>query len=295
MIFVQRKCCATMPNLPPIHRIATGLGQAAALALIPLSALAESASVELASQAGEAVDDGAFVTDFSDLFAPDRNDSGYVADFARAAEHFRTAWSKDQIRQDPQDGALVIDLVPTAEGHAKDFISGQVQVNEPRHFGRYEVVMQAAKGDGIVSSFYTYTGPWYGDPHDEIEFECLGRDTTKVWINRFVDGQRLPGKWLDLGFDAGDAPHHYAFDWQPDSLTWYVDGEEFFKIAAPEHAIPQTAGKIFVDVWAGGEPAWVGATPADMRTAARYYCMSYRPTGSLAPTCSLPEGGPAHD
>ena len=38
-------------------------------------------------------------------------------------------------------------------------------------YGRYEVVMTAAKGNGIISSFFTYTGPYFGDPHDEIDFE----------------------------------------------------------------------------------------------------------------------------
>ena len=272
-------------------RTATRTGQAAALVLLPVLVSAESTDTQTA--AFDAAAYQPFVSDFSDLFAPGRDEDWYVANFARAQEGFRTAWSQDRIRRDPEDGALVLEIEPTEPGHAKDFYGSQVQWNDQTHFGRYEVVMQVAEGSGVISSLYTYTGPWYGDPHDEIDFEFLGRDPTKVWINRFADGQNLPGQWLDLGFDASAAPHTYAFDWQPDSITWYVDGREFYKITAPDYAIPQTPGKIFIDIWAGAEPGWVGDTPADTKTSARYYCLSYRPTGSGAPTCSLPDGGPA--
>lgn len=279
-----------MPNLPPFFRIAMGAGQAALLCVIPLCARSESD----ASQSVATVDDGAFVSDFSDLLAAGGNDDWYIANFVRADAHFRTAWSKDIVRIDPRDGALVLEILPTMPGETKDFIGSQVQRNQLTHYGRYEIVMQAAKGEGIISSMYTYTGPYFGDPHDEIDFEFLGRDTTKVWINRFADGQKMPGEWVDLGFDAGDAPHHYAFEWREDSLTWFVDGREFYRIDESTHAIPTSPGKIHIDIWAGaeGQRNWSGVAPDDMRTSARYYCMSYRPLDSLAPTCALPEGGP---
>ena len=42
------------------------------------------------------------------------------------------------------------------------------------HYGRYDAIMKAARGSGVISAFYTYTGPVFSDPHDEIDFEFLG-------------------------------------------------------------------------------------------------------------------------
>ena len=32
----------------------------------------------------------------------------------------------------------------------------------------------------------------------------------------------------DLGFDASQGFHTYGFDWQPDKITWYVDGKAVY-------------------------------------------------------------------
>ena len=32
----------------------------------------------------------------------------------------------------------------------------------------------------------------------------------------------------DLGFDASEGYHTYGFDWQKDSITWYVDGKAVY-------------------------------------------------------------------
>lgn len=236
-----------------------------------------------------ALGDG-FVSDLSDLSSED----WYVAAYKIKKQSFRTLWSRKALHRDPEDGALVLTLSPALPSTGKLHQSGEVQRRKPTSYGRYEVVMTAARGEGIISSFFTYTGPHFNNPHDEIDFEFLGRDTTKVWLNRFVDGQKLPGQWLDLGFDAADAPHLYTFDWQPDSLTWYVDGQEFLRVTSDEVAIPTTPQKIYFNVWGGGkgQANWSGTAPENARTTARYYCVSYRPPGDDGPQCSdrpLPE------
>lgn len=115
-----------------------------------------------------------------------------------------------------------------------------------------------------------------------------GRDTTKVWLNRFVDGQKLPGRWLDLGFDAADGPHLYRLDWLPDRLIWSIDGKEFMRVTAEEADIPQHAQKIYLNIWASGpgQAAWSGDAPADTQAEAHYYCVSYVPAGAEGPMCS---------
>jgi beta-glucanase (GH16 family) len=213
-------------------------------------------------------------------------DDWFVSDFAIQKESFRTRWSRQAVRI--IDGALVLPLLPAPEDDAKDFIGSEVQRRQRTLYGRYEVEMTAARGEGVISSFFTYTGPYFGDPHDEIDFEFLGRDTTKVWVNRFVDGENLPGQWIDLGFDAAEGPHLYAFEWSPEEIVWFAEGRELLRISADEMAIPSRPSKIYINIWAGNQwqRGWSGMAPDDQMAQARYYCLSYQPLGAETRQCS---------
>lgn len=237
----------------------------------------------------------AFLSRMDDL---DDSSAWFVAEYAMKRESFRTAWKRSSAIRDPE-GGMSLWLVPAPKEAHKDFFGAEVQRRHRTHFGRYEVVMTAASGYGVISSFFTYTGPYFGDTHEEIDFEFLGRDTTKVWLNRFANGEKLPGRWIDLGFDAADAPHLYTLDWLPDRLVWSVDGRELMRVTADETAIPQIPQRIYLNIWGGaaGQEGWSGAAPDTVRARARYHCVSYRPAGSDAPMCSddWPAAGPGDD
>nr|1CPM_A Chain A, CIRCULARLY PERMUTED [Paenibacillus macerans] len=124
-------------------------------------------------------------------------------------------------------------------------------------YGLYEVSMKPAKNTGIVSSFFTYTGPAHGTQWDEIDIEFLGKDTTKVQFNYYTNGVGGHEKVISLGFDASKGFHTYAFDWQPGYIKWYVDG--VLKHTATAN-IPSTPGKIMMNLWNGtGVDDWLGS------------------------------------
>lgn len=130
-------------------------------------------------------------------------------------------------------------------------------------YGMYDVSMKAIKNDGVVTSFFTYTGPSDGTVWDEIDIEFLGKDTTKVQFNYFTNGVGGHEYLYNLGFDASEGFHQYGFLWLPDSITWYVDGKAVY--TATEN-IPSTPGKIMMNTWPGiGVDDWLkpynGATP----------------------------------
>jgi beta-glucanase (GH16 family) len=256
-------------------RFARGLFEFAGPALIVFA---------MSSVPAYAQPEGPFLSRMDDL---NNSDAWYIADFAIKNDNFRTAWKRMSINPAPDDG-LALWLVPAPVEAEKDFFGAEVQRSRRTHFGRYEVVMQAARGEGVISSFFTYTGAYFGDPHEEIDFEFLGRDTTKVWLNRFVDGKKLPGRWIPLGFDAVDAPHLYTLDWLPDRIVWSVDGRELMSVTEAEAAIPQIPQRIYLNIWGGGpgQRNWSGEAPDDTRANVVYHCLSYRPPGSQAPMCS---------
>lgn len=153
-------------------------------------------------------------------------------------------------------------------------------------YGRYEAVMRASDAKGVVTAFFVYTGEDMGDPHDEIDIEILGRDPAKIHVNYFRRGQPA-ARDIDLGFDASEGEHLYAFEWLPDSITWFVDGVEVRRVQSPEAPIPTTTGRIMASIWAANRSSveWVGEV--NFTTAAAFVrCISHVPVGRSAPQCS---------
>ena len=140
-------------------------------------------------------------------------------------------------------------------------------------YGYYETSMQAIKNDGVVSSFFTYTGESDNNPWDEIDIEVLGKDTTKVQFNYYTNSKGDHEFMYDLGFDASEAFHTYGFDWQPDHITWYVDGKAVY---TAYDNIPKTPGKIMMNVWPGiTVDDWLKPFNGNTPLTARYQWVTY--------------------
>ena len=122
-----------------------------------------------------------------------------------------------------KDNAVVSEekLVLTLKKENNRFAGAEYRTMERFSYGFYSVSMKPAKCSGVITSFFTYTGrPW-----DEIDIEFLGKDTTKIQFNYFTNGKGNHEFVYDLGFDASEEFHEYAFEWREGSITWYVDGK----------------------------------------------------------------------
>jgi endo-1,3-1,4-beta-glycanase ExoK len=155
-------------------------------------------------------------------------------------------------------------------------------------YGRYEAVMKASDGYGAVASFFTFTDTMFDNPHDEIDFEFLGKSTRSVHLNYFHDGANDPLE-APLWFDTSTADHLYAFEWTPDSIKWFADGHLIREVQAKtsKAGIPTTTGKVVANIWAGAGPAqtWTGE-PRLQDASAEYRCMSHVPAGKTGKQCS---------
>lgn len=141
-------------------------------------------------------------------------------------------------------------------------------------FGMYETRMKPIKNDGVVSSFFTYTGPSEDTVWDEIDIEFLGKDTTKVQFNYYTNGEGGHEFLYDLGFDASESFHTYGFDWKEDSITWYVDSKPVY---TAKKDIPQVPGQIMMNVWPGvGVDDWLKPFDGNGPLTAEYDYLSYK-------------------
>ena len=128
------------------------------------------------------------------------------------------------------------------------YSGGEYRTNDAFGYGMYDVSLKAIKNTGVVTSFFTYTGPSDGTVWDEIDIEILGKDTTKVQFNYYTNGQGNHEYLHNLGFDASYGFHQYGFLWQQGKITWYVDGKAVYTAT---NNIPSTPGKIMLNVWPG--------------------------------------------
>ena len=173
------------------------------------------------------------------------------------------------------------------------YTAGEARTQNYYHYGDFEVSMKPSSNPGTASTFFTCTGPYdtkfvldengeyvldengqrvsVENPHDEIDIEFLGSDTTHVQFNFFVDGVGGNEYMHDLGFDASEDFHTYGYRWEPDSITWFVDGVPVYKVTTDTSVkeaknlkvvekLPSAPGRILTNYWCGNEKAvgWMG-------------------------------------
>lgn len=223
------------------------LATAAALATVLIPA---ATSAQTRDETG-----GSFVARFDG--GPLDESRWFVADGWVNGENFGCVFDPDALRT-TEDG-LVFEVVPT-ESEKRDYACAEVQSRDFYGHGIYEARLRSAEGEGLMSGFFTYTGPYFDDPHDEIDIELPGARPQTLETNLWVDGSDAEGATeVDLGFDATEAVHDYAFEWTPDAVRFYVDGRLVGEETDPAR-IPTTPSKIYLNLYngRGGFDAWLG-------------------------------------
>ncbi|KAI1196313.1 concanavalin A-like lectin/glucanase domain-containing protein [Nemania serpens] len=121
-------------------------------------------------------------------------------------------------------------------------------------FGRTEVLMKAARGQGIISSIV-----WGSDTLDEVDWEFKGGNETWVFSNYFGKGDtnftgtggdhRVSGSIYDL--------HNYTSVWTQEKLEWHLDGQLLRTLHAKDakngYYFPQTPMTLRLGSWVGGD------------------------------------------
>jgi beta-glucanase (GH16 family) len=223
---------------------------------------------------------------FITLLGDTLNDSFfYRSEYSNPTGHYGGDWSRDNIGQSAAGADLEVRRQPSRSG---PYTGGEMKTLKTYGYGRYEVVMRPAKGSGLVSSFFTYTGSYDGNPHDEIDIEFLGLDTSRIHFNYFRNGKTGASATFDLPFDAAEADHLYAFEWAPEGITWYVDGAPYYKTVEGDAYLPTTPGSVIFNAWTGKPfmSAWHGKPTFESGASAHYSCVSFSPIGEDTRACS---------
>lgn len=214
------------------------------------------------------------------------NDPVFTAsNHGNAGSFYGGDWLADNVSS--RNGGAFLEVKREEHG-GLPYTAAEMQSGGKHHYGRYETIMQPARGSGLVSAFFTYTGPWFGDPHDEIDIEFLGSDTTRIHFNYFRDGRTNQPATFDLPFDAASRPRLYAFEWRPDGVTWFVEGVPVYATQIGDPRVPAAPGKLMISAWTGnpGMAGWHGKPLFRDGAGAQFNCVSFTPRGHDTPACS---------
>lgn len=219
-----------------------------------LSALALAALTPLVSPAqAKALGGALFVERFNHV----DEDRWAISDGWRNGAWTANDWRARQVSTRGDGLAIVLSR---HDGRDDLFSSGEVQSTELYTHGYFETRMQAPRGSGLVSGFFTYGRPDARGHWDEIDIEILGRDTNQVQFTIFHAGASR-AVTVPLGFDAAEGLHTYGFEWLPDRIRWYVDGRLLHEARGDD--LPNAPQRLISHLWNSatlGE--WVGPIDA---------------------------------
>lgn len=138
----------------------------------------------------------------------------------------------------------------------RSFTSAALVTKEKYQFGKFSVELRPSNVSGLITGIFLFRN----SPHQEIDIEFLGKDTTKMLINVFfnpgMEGSKLEYGYrgtpvvIDLGFDASEDFHLYEIKWQNNLIKWSVDGTVVYERGIWEPTpIPYLPMEFNVNLW----------------------------------------------
>lgn len=224
---------------------------------------------------------------FVDRFATLDSKRWYISHGWANGPHQNCTWIDANVRV---EGSVALSLTdkPSAD---RPYTCAEIQTREFHGYGTYEVRMRSVAAPGTVSAFFTFTGSPHGAqrPHDEIDFEFLGKSPTQVFLNYFARGRKHE-QYVQLPFDATAAANDFAFEWTAEGIRWFANGRLIREELASKGAdLPTTPQKIYLSIWNGtgaDQEAWLGrfAYPGHPLVATYEYVAFTR----MGETCQFP-------
>lgn len=186
---------------------------------------------------------------------------------------FGCAWSPTQINF---NGLMTI----TLQRRNQAFFSGEYRSRLANFsYGYYEVRMQPARGEGLMSgSFFIYTGIYGQGNHQDIDIEVLGRNCS-IQFNHYGSGQSNHIHIINNSEQSRDfcsAFNNYGFVWRPNSIIYYVNGREVYSVMED---IPSRPGRVALNLWNGTSAidGWLEHFNYSVPIRAQYDWVKYAP------------------
>ncbi len=151
-------------------------------------------------------------------------------------------------------------FISPLSAQVKPYRGAEYRTKASYKYGRFEVRMKSAPGNGILTTLFTFHDPtpfsvanW-----NEIDIETLGRYTNETQFNTITPGQVNHVQRQVVKFNPHLSFHLYAIEWTPDYVAWRVDGNEVYRQTASHISTLNREQKIMMNIWQPDAAAWVG-------------------------------------
>ena len=172
-----------------------------------------------------------------------------------------------------EDGKLILraqeERVRASDGETYRYTSGMVTTGrddyrlspEPKATFKHVYVEMKAKvpgGQGLWPALWLLPEDHKAQPEIDV-FEILGHDLSEVHMNfHYLDGsgdyERSNHSWESHKPLSGW--HVFAVDWQPEGITWYIDGAKRAHFSGNKDYVPDEPMYLIANLAVGGD--WPG-------------------------------------
>ena len=159
---------------------------------------------------------------------------------------------------------------------AKDYKGAELRTIQTFKYGRFEASIKASAGSGQLCSFFTYYDGGGVSNWNEIDIEILGRYTDDVQFNTITPGESHHVSHHPVFSNTQNDFHTYGFEWTPDYVAWFIDGEEVRRQKGDHIETLNKRQKIMMNIWLPDYYGWVDQwDPAILPVRAYYDWVSY--------------------
>ena len=173
----------------------------------------------------------------------------------------------------------------TPAGSGLTWTSGALTTihNFSQTYGVFEIRAKLPAGQGMWPSFWMLPADGSAPPELDI-FEVLGDAPSTLYMSTHskVNGNAFGHSDVAQVADTSAGFHTYSVDWEPDTITWYFDGQAMAVEATPvDMHVPMY---MIIELAIGGPGSWPGA-PADSQMSGTYqvdYVRAYATANTVA-------------
>ncbi|KAI8634651.1 glycoside hydrolase, family 16 [Xylariaceae sp. FL1651] len=150
-------------------------------------------------------------------------------------------------------------------------------------YGTFRAGIKTTDVPGTCSAFF-----WYQNDTQEIDIEFLSAQFDKTSrtfpVNLVLQSKESAAAGYDasnttglrkvsLPFDPTTAFHEYRFDFLPNKVCFYADGDMLAEMSGP--GVPTSPGHLLLSHWSNGNPGWSRGPPATDAVTTVSYVKAY--------------------
>lgn len=181
-----------------------------------------------------------------------------------------------------EDSVLKLTMTPDSlDGNPRP-LCGEVTYTSAKFlYGSFRASIKTTEKSGGVVGWFVYKDGVPGDGNlHEIDMEILTEDLTQIHYTLHHDEYSVAHKIHPLSFDPSADFHEYRFDWYPDSVVYFIDGERRELLTTQ---VPDDSVQIMLNWWSNNNAYWGGDMP-DTVTHMWVDYMHYLPLEAIDPT-----------